>query len=181
MATFNDGIFIYPDGSYYKGSFRDNSFHGPGKFTYKPNGTTFTGDWREDKPNGKGLEVYPDGSKFEGDFKDGKKHGEGKFTWVDGKIYKGGFSEGLFEGDGKLFMKGLKSEFEGKFSKGVKVEGRLVTDYGVYEGKFLNGLMHDKNGKFKWYDGKIYNGGFEFGEMHGEGFISCPSGQRIQG
>jgi hypothetical protein len=89
--------------------------------------------------------------------------------------------EGVFEGKGKLFMKGVKSEFEGIFSKGVKVMGQLITDLGIYEGKFVNGLMHDASGRFKWYDGKTYNGGFEFGEMHGEGFISCTSGQRIQG
>ncbi len=31
----------------------------------------------------------------------------------------------------------------------------------------MNGMMHDKNASFEWFNGIRYNGGFEFGEMHG--------------
>ena len=64
-------------------------------------------------------------------------------------------------------MKGKKSEFEGTFEKGNKIKGNLMTEFGVYEGGFKNGLMHDTVAKFRYFDGKTYNGPFEFGEMHG--------------
>lgn len=31
--------------------------------------------------------------------------------------------------------------------------------------------MHDEQGEFKWNDEKRYKGGFEFGEMHGQGTL----------
>jgi hypothetical protein len=55
VATCEDGLFIFPDGSHYRGHFRDNTFHGVGRFYYKYNGYTYMGDFREDHPHGKGL------------------------------------------------------------------------------------------------------------------------------
>lgn len=167
VATCEEGLFIYPDGSYYIGHFKDNTFHGLGKFTHKPNGTVYDGNWRDDRPNGRGVEYYPDTSRYEGDFKDGKKHGEGKYTWADSKIYKGQFVDGHIDGKGQLLIKGRRSFYEGEFARGQKSKGKLITDYGTYEGQFLNGLMHDSKGTFTWHDGKGFVGPFEYGEMHG--------------
>jgi len=96
-------------------------------------------------------------------------------------MYKGNFTEGHIEGPGKLVKKGMRSQFEGNFIKGKKVEGKLSTEYGTYEGSFQNGLMHGKICKFTWLDGKAYDGPFEFGEMHGVGHITCKGGQTIRG
>jgi hypothetical protein len=41
--------------------------------------------------------------------------------------------------------------------------------------------MHDKNATFTYFNGNIYVGPFEYGEMHGEGVITCASGQSIKG
>lgn len=40
--------------------------------------------------------------------------------------------------------------------------------------------MHGQ-GIFKWYDGKIYEGEFERGELHGNGIIYYPNGQKARG
>jgi hypothetical protein len=40
--------------------------------------------------------------------------------------------------------------------------------------------MHG-NGRFKWYDGKIYEGQFDRGELHGNGTIFYPNGQMVKG
>jgi hypothetical protein len=35
-----------------------------------------------------------------------------------------------------------------------QMKGKIITEYGIYSGKMLNGLMHDVDGKFTWHDGK---------------------------
>ena len=41
------------------------------------------GDWKDDKPNGKGTQASPDGWKYEGDLKNGKyKFNDSKSTLV---------------------------------------------------------------------------------------------------
>lgn len=57
-----------------------------------------------------------------------------------------------------------------------------MTEYGRYEGKFLNGLMHDQRGTFTWHDKKVYVGGFEFGQMHDRrGSLTLGNGDVVQG
>lgn len=53
---------IFPDGSYYKGNFNDNSFNGKGALRHEEyNGDKFSqlkfayeGNWKENKPDGFG-------------------------------------------------------------------------------------------------------------------------------
>ncbi|CAM6005379.1 unnamed protein product [Sphagnum balticum] len=82
-------------------------------------------------------------------------------------------------GKGRL-MKG-NAFFDGIFEKGWKKAGKLVTPYGEYVGKFENGEMHDEAGQFTWKDGRVYKGGFAYGEMHGRGAITFPNGQEVWG
>lgn len=77
-------------------------------------------------------------------------------------------------GEGALFMSKTRSSFEGIFEFGEKKSGKLRTAYGTYDGKFENGMMHDKKGVFRWNDGKLYEGSFEFNELHGQGTLSFP-------
>ena len=46
-------------------------------------GTTYAGEWNDDKSNGQGTETYASGDKYVGEFKDGKLHGQGTNTWPD--------------------------------------------------------------------------------------------------
>ena len=41
------------------------------------NGAKYTGYWKDDKQNGKGVETWPDGAKYDGEYVEGKKHGKG--------------------------------------------------------------------------------------------------------
>lgn len=83
-------------------------------------------------------------------------------------------------GEGELFYPQTKSMFKGRFERGLKVEGELSTPYGKYQGRFLNGLMHDARAKFTWHDGRVYEGPFEFGQMHGRGRL-VNGGVTVQG
>lgn len=100
-------------------------------------------------------------------------------TWKSGLQYVGAFENGYMHGKGKL-TKG-DGYFEGTFANGLKQEGKMKTAFGQYEGKFVNGNMHDANGKFTWNDKKVYNGGFEFNELHGKGKIVYPNNQVAAG
>jgi len=62
-------------------------------------------------------------------------------------------------GKGTL-KKGLDSYYEGEFELNKKQgRGKLKIPFGVYEGSFVDGLMN-KEGVFRWNDGRIYNGNF---------------------
>ena len=53
--------------------------------TYTSNdGSTYVGDWRDDKSDGHGTNTYKDGSQYVGEWKDGKRHGIGAVTCTDG-------------------------------------------------------------------------------------------------
>ncbi len=46
---------------------------------------TYEGEWKDGKPDGKGVEVFPGIGKYEGYFLNGKKHGKGEMKWDDGR------------------------------------------------------------------------------------------------
>ena len=77
-----------------------------GKCTY-PSGDTYEGEWKEGRPDGKGVKTWHDGRKYEGEFFSGKPIGTGtKYTaegekiagyWIAGKFFQGKPAEGLME------------------------------------------------------------------------------------
>lgn len=70
---------------------------------------SYTGDWKDGKPNGQGTFIfdsryssmgYP--SKYVGSWVNGNKHGYGVATWSDGSKYEGNFSNNKKSGWGKM-------------------------------------------------------------------------------
>ena len=59
-----DCLFIYPDGSYYRGGFKAGVKSGEGKFVHVNNNVIYTGHWKDDKPNGYGVEQFADGNRY---------------------------------------------------------------------------------------------------------------------
>ena len=130
-----------PNGSYYKGFFKDNIFI-----------------------SGTGKEIYSSGKEYTGQFVDGKYSGEGTLTYEDGSIYKGNFKNGMGNGQGSLTKKS-KVRYEGNFINGF-YDGNgeiFFTDGSKYKGLFKNGNREGKglytsnnNREFRqlWKDGK---------------------------
>ncbi len=52
-------------------------------------GNVYEGNFKDDKPHGKGIMIYTDGRVYEGDWVEGKRHGKGKTTCPDGKVEEG--------------------------------------------------------------------------------------------
>lgn len=50
----NDGLLVYPDGSYRRGRWMGGEMHGFGVFVAR-NGFKYEGNWKDDMPNGKGV------------------------------------------------------------------------------------------------------------------------------
>lgn len=64
--TCQDGIFIDIDGSFKRGAVKRGKMEGFGIFISKDGKFKYEGNWKNGKPNGKGVESYPDGSSYEG-------------------------------------------------------------------------------------------------------------------
>ncbi len=67
--------YTYPDGTQYKGEWKDNKRHGYGAWL-RPDGMKYEGEWENDKPGGQGTLTYPDGRKRTGKWENGKFVGE---------------------------------------------------------------------------------------------------------
>jgi len=92
-TKFGDGIYIYPDGSTYEGSFKSGRRNGFGKFTDGTTRVSYVGKWVGDKRCGNGTETWPAGHKFVGLY-GGDKKVEGSYTnVVTGEVSTGKWSE----------------------------------------------------------------------------------------
>ena len=61
---------------------------------------TYFREFKEDKPNGQGTEIYSNGAKYVGEFKDNKRQGQGTRTWANGDKYDGEWKYGRQNGLG---------------------------------------------------------------------------------
>ena len=58
---------------------------GPRTETY-PDGSTYTGEFKDGKPHGQGTLTLADGSKATGEWKDDRMHGQFTMTSADGDL-----------------------------------------------------------------------------------------------
>ena len=131
------GIIIFPDGSTYHGQTKHGRFNGKGRMTHA-NGDIYQGEWKDGKAQGNGLFVDVNGSMYEGEWNDDQQHGQGTESWNFNKI-----------------------KFIGDFVYGKKTgRGHFVFDGGFYEGDFIDGQFHG-SGKYYFAEtGKLYEGEF---------------------
>ena len=82
------GTYNWNDGTYYKGNFKDNNFHGKGVYEYKP-GCWYEGDYVNGDIQGQGVFRWDTGALYIGGFKSDKKEGRGMFRKADGCVLVG--------------------------------------------------------------------------------------------
>ena len=72
VPFFQFGLFyIYWDGAYYIGGYKDGWHHGYGEYYYS-NGDVYKGNWVSSNKEGQGTMTYNDGTVKSGLWKDGK-------------------------------------------------------------------------------------------------------------
>ncbi|MFN8769765.1 MAG: MORN repeat-containing protein [Neisseriaceae bacterium] len=89
----------YKNGSTYAGEWQDNKLHGYGTFTFS-DGNTYVGEFKDNKLHGHGKCTYTSGTKYVGEFKDNRLHGHGIVTYDDGGTYDGEWQDGKKHGYG---------------------------------------------------------------------------------
>jgi len=99
---------------------------------------------------GNGTCVYLSGTTYKGDFTNNKFNGEGEIVFYNGIKYKGSFSNGFFEGQGELTLPN-GNYYEGDFYRHMfHGFGRLVMTNEVLEGQFVNGLYRGSSDPPPW-------------------------------
>jgi hypothetical protein len=115
---------------------------------------SYEGEWREGKPNGKGIYRFPDGSRYEGAVLDNQLNGQGTLYLNDGRRYEGEWREGKPQGQVTLH-----------WANGNR-----------YEGAVLNGQPHGRGTLFIT-DGRRYEGEWREGKQHGQGINYFANGR----
>lgn len=95
----------WDDGASYTGSTAKSSqtsrgvMHGNGTWTSGDGGTSYTGEWLEDRYHGKGKLVSEVGT-YDGEFRKGAFDGQGVMQWLDLRYYEGEWKQGKRHGYG---------------------------------------------------------------------------------
>lgn len=155
------GVFAYPDGSRYEGSFLNGKPNTSGTFEY-PNKDTYIGGFRNGLRNGFGTLYQPGGTVIAGQWQEGEfvgksgsaptmgciegdcANGSGSYIFKDGAKYIGTFKNHLPDGKGVVYYPN-QERYEGEMSGGAfngfgtlfMDDGTQVTGYwkdGTYMG-----------------------------------------------
>ena len=177
-GKYIDGKYIWDDGKYYIGEFKNNIPNGKGIKYYSNGNILYDGYFINGKFEGKGKYIYDDGDYFTGEYKDGLRNGKGIVYFKNGKIlFEGEFINDKKEGKGKYFNSN-GTYFIGEYKNDLKNgEGKEYYSNGKikYEGEFFNDI-YEGNGKYITEDGHFYKGQFKNGLFHGKGKEYYPNG-----
>ena len=163
--------FIYDDGSYYIGFWKNGLRNGKGKLFDKNGKLIYEGDWVNDKREGFGKCGSDPGHYYIGQLKNNCFNGKGKLYDNEGKLlYEGDFVNNEIEGFGKLKLEDnyyYLGELKNRKPNG---KGKVYNNNGflLYEGDFVNGDFEGL-GRFNYYQGFYYIGQWKNHFRHGLG------------
>lgn len=101
----------------------------------------YHGEWKNDKPHGKGTARYFDGRFYEGKFVKGKRSdSHARFVYSDGNVFEGAFANDTIR-SGKVTLKSGEFYFDGKFSNGRPYSGYW---YRTTDGKRVEQVIKGK-------------------------------------
>ena len=145
------GILVLSDGYTEEGEFSDNELiigtvtWPNGEKAFLDGSKGFSSIVEGEDGNGKGFKQYPDGSSYSGEWKDGEYQGHGTFIHSDGSLEKAQWHEGKKQGEGKVLqVNGIS--YEGNFEND-KRHGRgyyRIPGRSMYEGEWINDKKHGK-------------------------------------
>jgi len=157
---FVTGPIDYPNGDRYVGEYKVEAdkkeiLHGKGEYVSK--GFRYSGDFKDNKKQGKGVYIWSDGAKYTGDFADDQASGRGVWEFASGDKYEGDVLNAVMTGKGVLISK----------------------DGSKFEGTFADGKPHGR-GVYVFANGDRYEGGIAAGKKSGKGTYVSKNGDRLE-
>ncbi|MBF0274603.1 MAG: SH3 domain-containing protein [Nitrospinae bacterium] len=95
-------IFTWPQGSKYTGQWKEGKRFGKGVFEWS-DGAMYTGEW-DNVRNGMGTFVWQDGVEYTGEWKNDRMHGKGVMTWPSGKRFEGFWENDIIVNKGSVTL-----------------------------------------------------------------------------
>ncbi|MFA6278372.1 MAG: hypothetical protein WC622_16615, partial [Pedobacter sp.] len=136
-----------------------------GSGTYDFGWCIYTGQFKDGKPEGKGIMKYDDYT-YDGFFKDGVENGKGIITYKNGKTELVFFNKGTkVKADEKVAASNWK-ELEGQYDECIK--GNCITGIGTMQfpsgNKYIGSFVNRKRqgaGIFYFANGDVFEGAFK--------------------
>lgn len=150
----------------YKGQWKEHKFHGNG-ILYSDGDSTI-GVWGNGKLLSAKTTQHTQYGRYSGDIKNNLPNGEGTMNYNNGWIYEGEWDDGIWNGYGELTTSDFL--YSGYWEQG-KPNGEGAVSYaagGYYDGTWKNG-ERDGWGDSYNEDGTYYIGEWENNEYHGHG------------
>ena len=179
---------VYNCGSVYEGYTKNKLYDGFGIYHNKnteEDFETYTGEWHNNLPHGKGKCVYQNGHIYEGMWSNGLYSGLGKYIFKTGDSFSGYFLSGNFHGNGKLVRQN-KGMIFGNWTYGQlnKINKIQLNNGDQYIGECLldtNNLSKHGKGKYIYQNGDFYEGEWKNNKKHGEGMYKYHDGKELNG
>ena len=130
---------------FYEGDFYENKLNGKGYIKFLKNELEYTGTFKNDQIEGRGIFKWKNGDKYEGEVKNGKMHGIGIFKCYNGQIYNGTFENGQIK-DKKSQMS-ISNNYRLNRTKSLVIlnKGKSLKDLEIksYNDKRSNFMRHE--------------------------------------
>lgn len=149
---------FFASGDCYQGQVTDEGIIGKGVYYTQGSKVRIQGEFSMGEPFGIISCSYIDGSTYEGEIKNLKREGKGKLTLSNNNWFEGIFCDDLIDKRGKFFDFRTKTFYEGVWDKGKLLSPCVMTSEGgaVYEGGVRN-FRRFGTGKLV-ENGKVFEG-----------------------
>lgn len=141
-AVTKDGVATatFANGDVYTGMYKDQKRNGRGVYKYGK-GMLFDGEYVNNKKEGQGQMTYIDGGKYTGEWKANARHGFGTYIYPNGDSYSGEWKDNKKSGQGKYVFADNGSSMSGTWVANRCVSGVWsMADKSRYVGRFANNV-----------------------------------------
>ena len=162
------GTCFYKDGRRFEGEWKNGIPNGKGTL-YFPNGEDNTGNWIDGELIERIHKTFVNGDHYSGEFKEEQPDGEGILTKAKGKIFKGKFSKGNFVAGTLILPNGneypiIENQYLSKLEREPSAEGenwiKRPENYEQLNRKWMGKKLSDPEIELDFKTDEGDNGGF---------------------